>query len=106
MTGQNLTRKLGDLSLSFRRGKYAYSADISKTFLRIGLQERDYTRFLWPSNPHELNGQIKTYRFRSVLFGATSSPFLLQATLDNDLRKSTSPMKEILASNLYVDITF
>lgn len=105
MTGQNFTRKLGDLLLSFRTGKYAYSADISKAFLRIGLQEpeRDYTLFLWPSNPQEVNGQVKTYRFRSVLFGATSSPFLLQATLDNHLRKSTSPLKEILASNFYVD---
>ena len=41
MTGQNLTRKLGDLLLSLRTGKYAYSADISKAFLRIGLQEQE-----------------------------------------------------------------
>ena len=105
MTGQNLTKKLGDILLSFRTGQYAYSADISKAFLRIGLQEqdRDFTRFLWPSNPHDPNSTLKTYRFKSVLFGATSSPFLLQATLDHHLRSSISPIKEILTSSFYVD---
>ncbi|XP_045116130.1 uncharacterized protein LOC123507385 [Portunus trituberculatus] len=105
MTGQNLTKGLGDILLTFRTGKYAYSADISKAFLRIGLQERDrdYTRFLWPSDPNDPDSPITTYRFRSILFGATSSPFLLQATLDHHFRNSTSPHKELLASNFYVD---
>lgn len=105
MTGPTLTRKLGDMLLTFRTGEYAYTADISKAFLRVGLSEedRDFTRFLWPSDPYDLNSSMDTYRFRSVLFGATSSPFLLQATIDYHLRKSRSPVKEILASSFYVD---
>lgn len=105
MTGPTMTQKLGDVLLRFRTDLYAYTADISKAFLRIGLQEadRDYTRFLWPSDPHDPQSSIKTYRFKSVLFGATSSPFLLQATIDHHLKTSESPLKDILATNFYVD---
>lgn len=105
MTGPTLTRKLGDVLLEFRTGQNAYTADISKAFLRIGLQQedRDYTRFLWLSDPTDSNSYVKTYRFKSVLFGATSSPFLLQATIDYHLQNSTSPIKKELASQFYVD---
>ena len=49
LTGPTLTSKLGDSLLEFRTQKYAVVGDISKAFLRIGLQtcDRDYTRFLW-----------------------------------------------------------
>ena len=105
MTGPPLTSKLYDVLLKFRINPYAYTADISKAFLRIGLQEEDrnYTRFLWPSDVNDLSSPVKTFRFKSVLFGATSSPFLLQATIDFHLRNSESPIKETLASNFYVD---
>ncbi|XP_045135683.1 uncharacterized protein LOC123518747 [Portunus trituberculatus] len=105
MTGPSLTRKLGDVLLKFRTSRYAFTADISKAFLRIGLQEkdRDFTRFLWLSDPHNIESSMKTYRFKSVLFGATSSPFFLQATIDYHLSNSNSPMKELLSSNFYVD---
>ena len=105
MTGPSLTAKLGDALLKFRTNNFAYTADISKAFLRIGLQscDRDYTRFLWFSDPQDPNSPIVTYRFKSVLFGATSSPFLLQATLETHLKNSTSPYKERLRSELYVD---
>jgi len=105
MTGPSLTEKLGDVVLKFRTNLYAYTADISKAFLRVGLQEsdRNFTRFLWPENPHDPSSSILTYRFKSVLFGATSSPFLLQATMDFHLRKSTSPLRDEIAQNFYVD---
>ena len=56
MTGPPLTTKLYDVLLKFRTNKYAYTADISKAFLRIGLQreDRDYVRFLWPADKHGL----------------------------------------------------
>ena len=105
MTGPSLTAKLGDALLKFRTHKYAYTADISKAFLRIGLQscDRDFTRFLWFHNPHDPDSAIVTYRFRSVLFGAMSSPFLLQATLETHLKNSTSPYKDRLRNEMYVD---
>ena len=105
MKGPALTEKLGDILTTFRTNKFAFSADISKAFLRIGLQEMDsdFTRFLWLKDPLDPKSKIITYRFSSVLFGATSSPFLLQATLDFHLRKSTSQYKTLIRENFYVD---
>ena len=49
MTGPSLTKKLVDVLVRFRKGQFAYTADIVKAFLQVGLQEvdRGYTRFLW-----------------------------------------------------------
>ena len=104
MTGPSLTEKLGNILLRFRTERFAYSADISKAFLRVGLQEcdRDYTRFLWYENL-EKEGSLATYRFKSVLFGATCSPFLLQATLDHHFRNSDNDYKDTLRQNFYMD---
>lgn len=105
MKGPSLTEKLGDVLLRFRTNKYAFSADISKAFLRVGLQEcdRDFTRFLWYENPKNLTFPPVTYRFKSVLFGATCSPFLLQATIDYHLKNSDNIYKTLISQNLYVD---
>ena len=105
MKGPAITEKLGDILVAFRTGEYAFTADISKAFLRIGLQEveRDFTRFLWLKDPQNPRSRIITYRFASVLFGATSSPFLLHATLDFHLRKSSSPYKKLIREHFYVD---
>ncbi|XP_069188811.1 uncharacterized protein [Procambarus clarkii] len=88
----------------FRIGTYAYTANISKDFLRVDLQEEDwkYTKFLWIKDPNYPNSELITYRFVSVLFGATSSPFLLQATLDTHLKNSNSQNKTEISKNLYV----
>lgn len=104
-TGPSLTEKLGNVLTRFRTEAYAYVADISKAFLRVGLQEidRDYTRFLWIDDIHSENFEVVTYRFTSVLFGSTSSPFLLQATLAKHFQDSDSPIKDILLNNFYVD---
>ena len=102
--GPSLTEKLGDILLKFRINEYAFCADISKAFLRVGLQDtdRDYVRFLWFRDPHNPDAGLETYRFSSVLFGSTSSPFLLMATLDYHLRKSDSPFKDIIAKSYRV----
>ncbi|XP_069195773.1 uncharacterized protein [Procambarus clarkii] len=104
-TGPSLTQRLYDVLLKFRIRTYAYTADISKAFLRVGLQEEDrkYTKFLWIKDPNDPNSELITYRFPSVLFGATSSPLLLQATLDMHLKKFNSPNKAEISNNLYVD---
>ena len=75
-TGPSLTEKLVDSLLSFRVGYFGVTADISKAFLRVGLQlvDRDYVRFLWTKEP---DSPPRTHRFKSVLFGSTSSPFFV-----------------------------
>ena len=105
LKGPGLTEKLGDVLLKFRIYEFAFCADISKAFLRVGLQsvDRDFVRFLWFKDPQHPEVGLDTYRFASVLFGSTSSPFLLMATLDYHLSRSNSPFKEFIANNLYVD---
>ncbi|XP_069189686.1 uncharacterized protein [Procambarus clarkii] len=104
-TGPSLTQRLHDVLLRFRTDISAYTADISKAFLRVGLQEEDryYTKFLWIKDPLDPDSDVVTSRLASVLFGVTSSPFLLQATLDTHLKKSDSPYKTEISDNLYVD---
>ena len=49
LTGPSLTKKLFDFLLNFRMEPFAVVADISKAFLRIGINQehRKYTKFLW-----------------------------------------------------------
>lgn len=37
------------------------------------------------SDPNDINSPLKTCVFASVLLGTTSSPFLLRATINNNL---------------------
>ena len=103
--GPNLTQKLSDALINFRIGKYAYASDISRAFLRVGLQsqDRDFTRFLWPADPFNPNSKINVYRFKSVLFGSKSSSFLLQATLEHHFKNYDGPFKAQITNSFYVD---
>ena len=99
---------LNDLSailLRFRQHNLAFKADIEKAFLHVFLDEtgRDYTRFLWLSDPNNSYSCFVTYRFKVVLFGATSSPFMLNATLKFHLTQNANATSEDLLHNLYVD---
>ncbi|GFT00127.1 integrase catalytic domain-containing protein [Trichonephila clavipes] len=69
----------------FRRYKIGVISDIEKAFLQIGVreQDRDFLRFMWYDR--ENREHIKIYRHRRVVFGVTSSPFLLGATLNHHL---------------------
>ena len=60
--------------LRFRQHNFASSSDIEKAFFDIHLDEtdRDFTRFLWLSNPSDASSSFITLRFKPVLFGATS----------------------------------
>ena len=85
-------------------GRYGLSADVSKAFLHVGLQEpdRDYTRFLWTSDVNNSSATPQTYRFTFVMFGSSSSPFLLQATLSKHLENHSSPIALLLLRSVYV----
>lgn len=91
--------------LRFRHSKYAVTTDIEKAFLNVGLEEedRDVTRFFWFDDPTNPNGQLVNYRFKSVLFGATCSPFILNAVLMKHLKESMSIWTSKLTEDLYVD---
>ena len=104
-TGPSLTEKLHDAIVNFRQGRFAVCADISKAFLRVKLhpEDRDFVRFLWVEDPFMPDPKLVTHRFRSVLFGSTASPFLLQATLKVHFDRTESDIHETLIKGFYVD---
>ena len=91
--------------LRFRTFTYGLSTDIEKAFLHVGLDKsnRDFTRFFWLSNPEDPESKFQVYRFKTVLFGSTSSPFMLNATLHHHLANYNTPVAENMKENIYVD---
>ena len=99
--GPSLIPSLVEVLLRFRRWNVALSADITKAFLQVSVQEEDRNahRFLW-----DVNGHVRKMRFTRVPFGNKSSPFLLNATIQYHLANmSKSNVVAELSENLYVD---
>ena len=98
-----------DILLRFRIGDVALVADIKQAFLNIEIdeEERDFFRFLWVENISEKD-KIVVYRFLRVVFGVTSSPFLLGATIESHVTKyivaqiALVSLKKLLR-DMYVD---
>ena len=108
--GPQLVPELTKVLLRIRLGSYLCISDISKAFLQVGItpKDRDYLRFLWVKDVKESvysTNNLIFYRFCVVLFGATSSPFLLQATIRYHLNQygNSSGYDSELSRNLYVD---
>ena len=74
-SGPPLQLDITALAMRFRLRKIVLIGDISKMFLNIDVKEkdRDFLRFLW-KNPGE-KGKPRIYRFSTLIFGATDSPF-------------------------------
>ena len=91
--------------LRFRTFTYGLSTDIEKAFLHAGLDDsdRDFTRFFWLSNPKDPESKFQVFRFKTVLFGSASSPFMLNATLHHHLNHYDTPVAEDMKENIYVD---
>ena len=104
-TGPPILNDLIAILLRFCQSKYGLSADIEKGFLNLILDEedRDATRFFWISNPDNPTSPFDVYRFKRILFGATSSPFILNATLDKHLKQFNHPVAERIREDIYVD---
>ncbi|XP_042905137.1 uncharacterized protein [Parasteatoda tepidariorum] len=86
-TGINFIETIPSILARFRLYEIGVISDIRRAFLQISLNERDrnYLRFLLIDEQNEL----KTYRHRRVVFGLTSSPFLLMAVIHHHLSKQT-----------------
>ncbi|XP_064462022.1 uncharacterized protein LOC135372307 [Ornithodoros turicata] len=110
MKGPKLNADLIHLLLVFRCSTVVLTADIRKAYLQISsirTDDRDLLRFLWVQDvaAHE-SPQIEEWRMTRVPFGATSSPFLLAATLQHHLASVASryPMTvPRLCTGFYVD---
>ncbi|XP_066930927.1 uncharacterized protein [Clytia hemisphaerica] len=90
-----------------RMNKIGILADIKQAFLNISIHpdHRDFLRFLW-RDPSSSDREIVVYRFLRVVFGLTSSPFLLNGTIRQHMSKyleSDKAFVEQFLSDLYVD---
>lgn len=81
-TGPNLIELIPSLLMRFREKRIGVTADIRKAFLQISIspEERDHLKFLWYRDG-DLEKPI-IYRHERVVFGVSSSPFLLGATIN------------------------
>ena len=113
-SGPSITEPLFSILLRFRVDRIALIADIEKAFLQISVspKHRDFIRFLWYSDIENisssniLNAEITEYRLCRLLFGVTSSPFILSATLQkhiNSYQNNDSYFTAKLLKSLHVD---
>ena len=81
--GPKFDQKILDILLKFHIHKVAVAADIEKAFLMIAMTEkdRDALRFLWVDDVSKPNPEKIVLQFARVVFGVSSSPFLLNATI-------------------------
>lgn len=104
--GPNLIELIPSIINRFRFGRFGVIADIKKAFLQIGLQENDrpFLKFLWRKNGK--NENLTVYQHKRVVFGISSSPFLLGATLEFHLKNVPGHYWETahtLLKSFYVD---
>ena len=108
-SGPNLLEKIFDILLRFRLNEIGILADIKQAFLnvRIHPDHKDFLRFLW-RDLSSIEQEIIVYRFTRVVFGLTSSPFLLNGTIRHHLQQYENNDKEFVdkfLSDLYDDDT-
>ena len=107
-TGPKFDQRIMDILLRFRTSRIALTADIERAFLQIcvGKQDQDVLRFLWFDDVAKPQPEVQTLKFTRVMFGVSSSPFLLNATIRHHLKKYMPAhpglVKKILES-IYVD---
>ncbi|GFW62653.1 integrase catalytic domain-containing protein [Trichonephila clavipes] len=104
--GLNFIEVIPTILNRFQKYKIGVISDIEKAFLQIGVreQDREFLRFMWYDR--ENRDHIKIYRHRRVVFGVTSSPFLLGATLNHHLDNAHGNfdnIAKILRKSFYVD---
>ncbi|XP_071177853.1 uncharacterized protein [Mytilus edulis] len=96
---------ISTLLMQFRENRNDVVTDIEKAFLQITLDEkdRDMKRFFWLKDSTDPTSELITYRSKAILFGATCSPFILNATLLKHLREQSSHTSETHLYGVYVD---
>ena len=105
MIGLPCCNDLCTILLRIRSHRFGISTDIEKAFLHIQLHpdDRDFTHFYWMKDSTDPSSQLSVYRFKVIPFGATSSPFVLNAVLQHHLNQYISAVSLDMLTNLYVD---
>ena len=106
-TGPSLPKNIFDILIRFRSFKVAMISDI-EAFLMVSIAEvdRNVLRFLWVDDISKEEPEIVVLRFTRVVFGVSSSPFLLNATVAHHIGQyeTVDPVfVEKFLENIYVD---
>lgn len=85
--GPPLAQNIFDIMLRFRSHRIALVGDIEKAFLMVHIAEedKDALRFLWIDDIDKAKPEVVVLRFARVVFGVSSSPFLLNATIKHHI---------------------
>ena len=74
--------------------------------IAVNPEDRDVLRFLWVEDLDAEEAEIITYRFSRVVFGVSSSPFLLNATIQHHVQlyvKEQPLLVDKVLESIYVD---
>ena len=76
----------------------ALAADKEKAFLMVAVDEKDHDvlRFLWVKDVTQNPPEICVMKFTRVVFGVSSSPFLLNATINHHLEQFKESEPELI----------
>lgn len=107
-TGPKFDQRIIDILLRFRTSRVALTADIERAFLQICIdeQDQDVLRFLWFDDVSKPQPEVQTLKFTRVVFGVSSSPFLLNATIRHHLKRYMTTHPELvkrISESIYVD---
>ncbi|UYV72013.1 hypothetical protein LAZ67_9001550 [Cordylochernes scorpioides] len=102
-TGPNLLEHIPNVLIRFRENKIGISADIRKAFqmIEVNPEDRKYLKFIW----RNIGGSV-TFQHTRVVFGLTSSPFILGAVIEHHLKSVTDEnfyVAQRLLRSFYVD---
>ena len=107
--GPCLLPHLFDILIRFRWGKIALISDVKQAFLQIQIdtEHRDFLRFLWYDDIRT-DFPPSVLRFTRLVFGLTSGPSILNATVKFHLSQYLGQKKfkwviEKFLQDLYVD---
>ena len=100
--GKNLLNELLSLIQYFRTNNFVLLADIAKAFLNIYLKkESDKNCFSFVVYH---NNKFHYFRYRTIIFGFITSPFILNFIIHFHAKKCSNPsVKNILNNKFYVD---
>lgn len=101
--GPNMIELIPDILDRFRLYPIGLSADVEKAFSQLSItpSQRDFLRFFYPSLD-----EVIVYRHCRVVFGVTSSPFLLAASINHLLSNVSDDFFHVaqrLKHSFYVD---
>ena len=74
--------------------------------ISIAPKDRKFLCFLWVDDPTKEEPSIIVYRFTRVVFGVSSSPFLLNATVRHHLESQSEKHGDVVSKilrSIYVD---